>query len=221
MVEKHLEVQILKPFGPRILHAKIPQDYVDDLNNECDEILKDEQRRKDLDESAELVGHVAEELGCDMNNPKLKMFGSFLCDLTKCLHTEFLKEKQVRSKQTEPDKLAIHSSWFVRSFESDYNPTHIHTNGTFSCVAYLKVPEGISTVNTRNTKEKYATEGYIDFIYGSSSIVTSGNICCMPVVGDIYVFPSHLFHTVYPFYGKGERRSFSANMSLSIGNKNG
>ena len=79
----------------------------------------------------------------------------------------------------------------------------------------MKVPDNISTVNKRNTKEKYATEGYIDFIYGPSSVVTSGNLCCLPVVGDIYIFPSHLFHTVYPFYGEGERRSFSANMDLS------
>jgi hypothetical protein len=36
----------------------------------------------------------------------------------------------------------------------------------------------------------------------------------MPIVGDIFIFPAHLFHTVYPFFGEGERRSFSANISL-------
>ena len=35
------------------------------------------------------------------------------------------------------------------------------------------------------------------------------------VVGDLFIFPSHLFHTVYPFFGEGERRSFSANISLT------
>lgn len=213
MVE--LEVNILKPFGPRILHGKIPQDYVDELNNECDSIIADEQKRKDFDESHELVGHVSEELKCNMNNPKLNLFGGFLCELAKCLHNEYLEEKNVKKTELEPDLLNIHNAWFVRSFEYDYNPTHIHTGSSYSCVAYLKVPDNISTVNKRNVKEKYATEGYIDFIYGSSSVVTSGNLCCLPVVGDIYVFPSHLFHTVYPFYGEGERRSFSANMDLA------
>ena len=93
MVE--LEVNILRPFGPRILHGKIPQDYVDELNNECDSIIADEQKRKELDESSELVGHVSEELKCNMNNPKLKLFGSFLCELTKGLHNEYLKEKNI------------------------------------------------------------------------------------------------------------------------------
>ncbi len=214
-----LEVQILKPFGPRVLHCKMPEDFVVTLNDYCDEILKDEQKRKDYDESAELVGHVHEELRCDMTDPIMKNFGGFLCDLVKCLHNEFLQDRNVRADTIKPERLAIHNSWFVRSYEGDYNPTHIHTSGSFSCVAYLKVPDGISEKNTRNVKEKYATEGFIDFIYGSSNTVTPANMCCLPVVGDIYVFPAHLFHTVYPFFGKGERRSFSANMSLTMEEK--
>jgi len=214
MVGQDLPVQILRPFGPRILHTQIPQEYVNELNNECDDILKDEQKRKDLDESHELVGHVSEELKCDMHKPKLRLFGEFLCELAKCLHKEYMKEKFV-NETIDTYKLDVHSSWFVRSFETDYNPTHFHTNGTLSCVAYLKVPKGIGLKNTKNTKENYTTEGYIDFIYGGNAVLTSGNMCVMPVVGDIFIFPTHLFHTVYPFFGDGERRSFSANMSLT------
>ena len=220
-MSQELQVDILRPFGPRILRAKMPMDFVNALNEQCDKILQDDNKRKELDESAELVGHVAEELRCDMNAPEMNPFGKFLGNLTRGLHDEFMKEKGTRGNDAIPQQIIIHSSWFVRSFESDYNPTHIHTNGTFSCVAYLKVPEGISEKNTRNTKEKYATEGYIDFIYGSSSIVTPGNLCCMPVVGDLFIFPSHLFHTVYPFFGEGERRSFSANISLTSEQNNG
>ena len=115
------------------------------------------------------------------------------------------------------EKIAVHHAWFVRSFENDYNPTHIHTNGSSSCVLYLKIPPGISDKNSKNTHEKYATEGYIDFVYGSSSTVNPGNMCIQPKVGDLYIFPASLFHTVYPFYGEGERRSFSANISLQKG----
>jgi|TARA_E500000305_G_C3992369_1_gene222692 hypothetical protein len=219
MVESKLEVNILKPFGPRILHASMPKEFVETLNSECDEILTDEEKRKELDESAELVGHVAEELKCDLNKPQFRKYGGFLCDLVKFLHVSFLEEKDVRAKNEIPDRLIVHNSWFVRSFEYDYNPTHIHTSGAYSCVAYLKVPEGISEKNSRNTKEKYATEGYIDFIYGTSSVVNAGNLCCKPAVGDIYIFPAHLYHTVYPFFGEGERRSFSANLSLTMDEK--
>ena len=213
-MSEQFEVNILRPFGPRILHAKMPKQFVDALNKQCDKILEDDNKREELDESHELVGHVAEELRCNIQDPELNAFGGFLGNLTAGLHDEFMKENHVRSDEKTAQEILIHSSWFVRSFEGDYNPTHIHTNGTFSCVAYLKVPEGISHKNSRNVKEKYATEGYIDFIFGSSSVVTPGNLCCMPIVGDIFIFPAHLFHTVYPFFGEGERRSFSANISL-------
>ncbi len=213
MVAKNLPVQILRPFGPRMLHCVIPEEIVNELNNECDDILKDEQKRKDFDESNSLVGHVSEELKCDLSQPKFKPFGELLYDLAVYLHQDWFKEK-FSIETIEATKLDIHSSWYVRSFENDYNPTHFHTSGNLSCVAYLKVPKGIGTKNTKNVKETYATEGYIDFIHGGNSTLTSGNICIMPVVGDIFIFPSHLFHTVYPFYGEGERRSFSANMTL-------
>ena len=32
-----------------------------------------------------------------------------------------------------------------------------------------------------------------------------------PVEGDLFMFPSYLLHTVYPFKGKSERRSVSMN----------
>jgi len=35
-----------------------------------------------------------------------------------------------------------------------------------------------------------------------------------PSVGDFIIFPSHMFHTVYPFKTKGERRSFSVNFTV-------
>ena len=35
-----------------------------------------------------------------------------------------------------------------------------------------------------------------------------------PQIGDLYLFPSHLAHQVYPFRSKGERRSMSFNIHL-------
>ena len=210
---KELSINILRPFGPRMLHTNIPEQFVNKLNAQCDEILKSEEERKEKDASGDLVGHVVEELACDID--KIENFGSALYSLTNALYTNFLTERNEMTEKNKPDKLAIHNCWFVRSFKHDYNPTHIHTNGNYSCVLYLKVPDSISEKNTKNTKKGYATEGYIDFIYGSSTVVSPGNLCCKPAVGDIYIFPSFLFHTVYPFYGEGERRTFSANMSLT------
>jgi hypothetical protein len=215
LTKKEIQVDILRPFGPRILKATVPEIMVDALNAQCDELLQNDEERKQKDASGDLVGHVFEELTCDL--AKSEGFGNFLYSSTKALYTNFLVERGEQEKIEHAEKIAVHHAWFVRSFENDYNPTHIHTNGSFSCVLYLKIPPGISDKNSRNTHEKYATEGYIDFVYGSSSTVNPGNMCIQPKVGDLYIFPASLFHTVYPFYGEGERRSFSANMSLQKG----
>ena len=49
---------------------------------------------------------------------------------------------------------------------------------------------------------------------GTAAGYTCTNFIVKPQVGDFYVFPSQLFHCVYPFYTKGERRSFSMNMNF-------
>jgi hypothetical protein len=208
-----IKVDILRPFGPRILKANVPQKIVDDLNQHCDERTVEEH-----DASTDLVGHVQEELKCDIN--QIKSLGSLLYNLTFALYEQYMNERNEKIT-SRPDRIAIHNSWFVRSFANDYNPVHLHTNSSFSCVLYLKVPEGIKEVNTKNAKKKYATEGYIDFIHGGSGLVCPANLCAQPKVGDLYIFPAELFHTVYPFYGDGERRSFSANMSLDMKGKDG
>lgn len=211
MNEHQIEAQVLTPFGPRILKATVPQNILDTLNSYCEEILETENR-EELDISKNLVGHVHEEWSCNLET--VPDFGNMLFILTKGLYEHFTNER--KEEQTEvPESLVVHKSWFVRAFENDYNPTHMHTSGSYSCVLYLKVPDTISDTNSKNVN-KTVTEGYLDFIYGTSLVCCAGNLCLKPEIGDLYIFPSYLFHAAYPFYGEGERRSFSANMSLGV-----
>ena len=209
-----IQAQVLKPFGPRILKALVPKAILDTLNDQCDEIVAGSDHDK-LDISNDLVGHVQEEWSCDIE--QVPDFGNMLFLLTKGLYEIFITESGQQQTDT-PTSLVIHKSWFVRAFENDYNPTHMHTSGSYSCVLYLKVPDTISDTNSKNVN-KTATEGYIDFVYGTSLVCCAGNLCVKPEVGDLYIFPAYLFHTAYPFYGPDERRSFSINMSLMVDNK--
>jgi len=218
MEEYKIEAQILMPFGPRILKATVPQNMLSVLNSYCEEILET-GNREELDVSKILVGHVQEEWSYDLE--KVPDFVNMLFILTKGLYEHFNSERVAlrqaeEEKQTEiPESLVVHTSWFVRSFENDYNPIHMHTSGSYSCVLYLKVPDAISDNNSKNVN-KAVTEGYLDFSYGTALVCCAGNLCLKPEIGDLYIFPSYLFHTAYPFYGEGERRSFSANISLGF-----
>ena len=125
---------------------------------------------------------------------------------------------------------SIGSMWTVSQFENEYNPVHFHTemkspedispNVQVSSVLYLKVPKNIS----RDLKNKKGSpDGAIEFIsqgFGSElQSLSTGSRRFRPVAGHLYIFPSWLLHTVYPFVGKGERRSLSFNSSFKVINK--
>jgi hypothetical protein len=79
-----------------------------------------------------------------------------------------------------------------------------------STVMYLKVPEFLPS-----TKPERDDDGCVVFIgaTGAGSRLTRGLIKWKPRVGDFFIFPAHLQHTVYPFKTEGdeERRSVSFN----------
>jgi uncharacterized protein (TIGR02466 family) len=212
--ELNVEVFINRPFGPRVLTADIPQKWVDAFNVHCDKIIKS-KKRKERDASGYLVGHVSEELTCDLNDDALAPFGHFISNATSAFFREFNQEQNVKNPP-QLESVHVNRAWFVRSYKDDYNPGHIHTNAHLSCVLYLKVPDSIGDTNYKNKKEHYTTEGYIDFINGGTDILTAGKWLQKPKVGKVYLFPSNLLHTVYPFYGKGERRTFSCNLECKF-----
>ena len=133
-------------------------------------------------------------------------------------------------------KAVIDSMWTVSQFENEYNPVHFHsgmeaydlsTNCQLSSVMYLKTPQISVRELGESEKQKRASgqnspDGAIDFIssgYGHPFLsLTKGTRRFRPVVGHLFIFPSWLLHTVYPFIGEGERRSISFNSSYKIKN---
>ena len=122
---------------------------------------------------------------------------------------------------------SIESMWTVSQVENEYNPVHYHgdvksfedlsPNCQVSSVLYLKIPKR----STRKLKNKKSNpDGFIEFIsqgFGTTlQSLSSGSMRFKPIVGHLYIFPSWLLHTVYPFVGKGERRSISFNSSYKV-----
>ena len=64
------------------------------------------------------------------------------------------------------------------------------------------------------SKKKSKTNGTIDFIHGSRSLLNKSIFNHRPKVGDMIIFPNYLMHTAYPFLVSGERRSFSFNLEV-------
>ncbi|MEQ9315931.1 MAG: putative 2OG-Fe(II) oxygenase, partial [Henriciella sp.] len=116
-----------------------------------------------------------------------------------------------RQKQFE---LNIHGGWFVRQYSGDYNPLHIHTGAAISCVGYLALPDGIEAEWEEDYRDHHPSHGHLQFAHGTDVHYSVSNFMIKPRVGDFYIFPSYMFHCVYPFRSEGERRSFSMNLSV-------
>ena len=116
----------------------------------------------------------------------------------------FIKQS---SKKNIKD-IQLKNLWVVRQFKNEYNPIHYHS-GSISGVGYLKMPK-----NLNKGKKKSKTNGTIDFIHGSRSLLNKSIFNHKPRVGDMIIFPNYLMHTAYPFNVDGERRSFSFNLEI-------
>ena len=196
-----MEPEIFKPFGPSIVKISIPEDIISSMNSYVEEIIKDKEKLKENDEGHKLAGNVYQEFLLDtefMKNIKWANFLGLVC------------EKWVwREKAIKLKKFQIIKSWIVRQFKNEYNPIHYHS-GNISGVGYLKVPSKMG--ETLQKSKTINNNGKLILIDGSKKMFCSPTYTITPKVGDFYLFPSYLMHTVYPFSDtEEERRSVSFN----------
>ena len=108
----------------------------------------------------------------------------------------------------------IVSAWTVHQFENECNPIHNHSNCKISAVMHLKFPEKIEPPVKDHTG---GLDGNLIFtgMGGADEWCTSPVMNCKAAnVGWLHMFPASLGHSVYPFKGKGERRSLAFNADV-------
>ena len=215
------------PYGPAIGHAKLPDELVNDLNKDCDNIVKNKELSKTQDFSHALVGEVEQELllSNDIVNKWGSWFGlqvrayvaAYFNQLTIPNQNIFSVPIEEALQAANNLQINVQAAWYIRSFTGDYNPLHTHGNCELTCVGFLKVPDISGEQknergrNNSGVLEIMGSAGYNDFTFFEND-----RIGFTPKVGNWYLFPATLRHTVYPFKADGERRSFSINMSTNM-----
>ena len=203
------DLQILRPFGPSIVKLSIPDDLVKKLNDYTDKIILDVEKITKLDYSNQLAGKVKQEFLLENDFMQKIKWGEFLAKAIKV----WLKD----DSNKELKSIDIIRCWIVRQFQNEYNPVHLHS-GHISGVGYLKVPKSFGNVSE---KKKINDKGRLTFIHGSVNLFSKATYVIKPEVGDFYLFPNYLLHTVYPFSDTDEeRRSISFNAQLDKNSAN-
>jgi len=186
----------------RIVKAyDLPREEIDQLN------LTYEEEKKKLDTFGHrLAGRLSSELDFTQTFQKTKIYKS----IVECMNDYINSLAYFRLLKEHDYKLEITSCWINDMKEGEYNPPHIHHDGTgYSTVLFLKIPELINdTLHPHKFKD-----GKLAF----SCINGDGCQWINPEVGHFFIFEARQQHQVMPFRPKkkGEtRRSLSFNFHI-------
>ena len=195
----------LRVLGPAVLRVKIPDEIIEKLNEYIDNTIKNKSKAEKLNYGEKLVGDVTQEFLLEIEFVKSSGWLDFLANCSK-IYTELNEGKKIT-------KFNLLKTWVVRQFKNEYNPTHWH-GGHISGAGFLKVPK-ILGESVQKKKEINYRGGNLQLIHGSRMFTCPSTYNIIPEVGDFYLFPNYLMHTVFPFKGTDdERRSISFNATI-------
>ena len=222
------EVKFLEPFSATILERQVPDRFIEIVNGIGDEVLSDDTTSAEWDFSENLVGKVSKEVQIPLTDKEERKYTLDFMKEACLLYLQRMIEKN-RSYEWNKmtglgtpvnlypsiDNIHIAQCWMVSQYKNEYNPWHKHS-GNFSSVMYLKIPEGMNDFMDKEYNDHYPASGLIQFMYGEAQDFRSDTLMCKPEVGKMFLFPSWLRHSVYPFYCEGERRSLSFNAYYKV-----
>jgi hypothetical protein len=219
-------LRIIRPFGPSIGEFLVREDILDASKGIVDYVYHNEYQ----DYTQQLAGIIEEEgyipakywfpSGCG------KYFedavASYLVEsiASSMLEGGYVEDSIIEAQEESRPTVKTNSVWFNVMRSDEYNPIHYHTNCQVSGVYYLNVPD-----IPRRPEIKYgqdAMDGNILMIDCNNNPQINfcmGHVSKSPKEGMVYLFPSFMQHTVYPFKGPGERVSIAFNFSIEWGDK--
>ena len=179
-------------------------------NHVITELLKRGEIVRNLNNDARdgLAGHIDNEFNYKDEDRKW-----FMSNVGHHFNS-YIKYKETEWKKQTPKvhSLELDTLWINYMKKNEFNPPHYH-KGYLSFVLYLQVPEIIKE-DAKKFKSASEGPGAIEFLYGQEDRL--GDYICshikFPKVGELYIFPSNLYHTVHPFRSDVERISISGNL---------
>jgi len=203
-----------------MLRVELPMEVIDEINSHIDETISNAE-----DASLGLVGQISQndkssQLKFDLEDE----VGKLVKDQLDKAGRSYVQKGFNRYVTAD-----AFQAWIVHSYAGDFNPLHSHgvkTQAGLSCILYLKVPEQIENLPDPSeegislNESSGSIDGFTYFNWGTGDIQDANRFrpvteeYVKPEVGTMLIFPNWLRHAVMPFYGDGERRTFSANMNI-------
>ena len=211
------KAEIIKPFGPRILKVVLPKDILKKLVKITDELIVDDNRENF---GCALAGQIKEEVKISKDILAKEKLDAIFNMYLKTYVVTCLNDLNNWTEKTHDILCTMTDMWFNEMQPGgEYNPAHYHTKCFVSSTLYLKIPEIKEKIQGKDNEEcKIARDGVIEFIDRSVApdFLQRGALAVQPQEGVMYMWPSSLFHTVYPFFGNEVRRSVAWNGTYRV-----
>jgi len=239
-----ISVAMRNKLAVNIMRAEIPLNIIDELNEHIDEVIV--PAGQDLSGGLVGQINQNEKSGQWVFPHDDDGVGEQFADILNTLGKEYIKQTLGEIYDTDGNasakeiKTDVQTMWTVHSYAGDYNPLHDHGTRSFmglSCILYLMVPPQIEAIGVPPEEMVAAgvTPGF-QGLNGASGAVDGFTYLCWgangmrdvnmlrpiteeyvkPEVGTMIIFPAWLRHAVMPFFGEGERRTFSANLNVEL-----
>ena len=199
-------MNLIYPFQPpAILNKEVDALIVNKINKQCDELLLN---KEELEAKSQLLDTFPHGDAVNIYNP-IEELQKEIIDASDYYIKSFehVTEHQVIPKGS---RLNIKSIWFLDLKDRDYLHAHHHGGNLFSGIIYLKIPHKLKMSKSN---------GCIEFVYNPivvpDKLINSNTFMIEPKEKQMYIWPSWLFHTVYPYYGDEIRRSLSFNINIA------
>ena len=183
--------QVVSPFAPSIYFTQVDRDAIDMIKSSAENSKYDKNRINHY-----LAGNIDDEFAIEFEDNDFTVFRKLIFNKIE----EFLKK--VDNSDILLKGAKMDGAWVNYQTAGEFNPAHIHT-GVFSYIIYLDIPECVRNEHTVNSQDLH---GVLEFSFNNNFYRVS------PKTGDMIIFPSSLFHCVYPFKSDATRISVSGNV---------
>ena len=198
--------------GQAIIKYNTPQHILDEVNK-----IYEERKIRDLPATNKfLAGKIKDEFTLyhnEMDDPS-KDFNNVSTKSLDWFQDQFQNYLSVVEKLSVTIRLS--SIWVNEMYANEYNPIHTHSSKFskvgLSSVMILKLP---SNYGTEYSRPDNPLNGQLQFAGSSGGQFSFTDFRPEVKVGDFYVFPYDMRHTVYPFNTtKEHRRTLAANVDV-------
>ena len=199
------------PLGQYVMHTQVHVEIFNNINSIYETKFKDLRPA-----NKQLVGKIKNEHSLyysGVNSDKQtshNFLSQYVLDWFLSVYAEYLNIKRII-----PMEMKISSIWVNEMTDNEYNPVHIHQGSIFtglSSVMILKLP---SHYGEEYSAGDQPCNGKLQIIGNSNGQFASTDYQPELKIGDFYIFPYDMRHTVFPFNSTNQvRRTLAANCDI-------